>query len=63
MADYVYLAGFIKNGLFMLPEMSTLFFPPASSIHSQDAYINSTCNLHFYTRMEHLSLGMSNRVC
>ena len=24
----------------MLPEMSTLFFPPVSSIHTQDAYIN-----------------------
>ena len=40
MADYVYLAGYIKNGLSMLPEMSTLFFPPVSSIHTQDAYIN-----------------------
>ena len=40
MSDYVQVTGYITNGLSMLPEISTLFFPPASSIRIQDAYIN-----------------------
>ena len=40
MSDYVQVTRYITNGLSMLPEISTLFFPPAWSIHIQDAYIN-----------------------
>ena len=48
----------------MLPEISTRFFPPAPPIYLQDTYINDKhLESAFFTSMEHLKVGESNRVC
>ena len=45
MVQYVWLAGYIRNVLFMLPEMHTLFFSPTPPIHlastTNDQYLAS----------------------
>ena len=47
----------------MLPEISTWFFPPATPIQLQNAYINDKhLESAFFTSMEHLKLGKDARV-